>query len=78
VSGITSKFRIVAVFVIVDLQKILHTECLCMLIYLYTKFHIPSFSGSLLIAIKLRVKYMPKLYIDAMLCYILQSIQKQK
>jgi hypothetical protein len=44
-SGITSMFRIVAMTVIVDSRKVLHTCCVGMfIIHLCTKFHIRSFS----------------------------------
>jgi phosphate starvation-inducible membrane PsiE len=44
----TSKFRIVTVFIVVDLKAVFGTEFIGMFVsYLRTKFHIPYDSGSL-------------------------------
>jgi hypothetical protein len=52
-----SEFCTVAMFVTVDLQKTLYIEYVNMfVVYLHTKFHIPSSSCSLIIAIKLKAE----------------------
>jgi hypothetical protein len=44
-----SKFHIISKFVIDDLNRILHRQCAGMvMIYPYTKYHIPNFNGSLM------------------------------
>jgi hypothetical protein len=72
-SGITWKFRTIAMFVIVDsYNALLHTEFLNMFMNrLRTKFHMPSSNGSLAVAIKPKTKH--RVHAAAMFFSILQK-----
>jgi hypothetical protein len=51
------KFCTVVLFVIIDLQMTFHAQFVCVfVINLFTKFHMPNSSGSLVIAVKLKAK----------------------
>jgi hypothetical protein len=71
VPDVTSKFHTLVTFVNDDINNIYTTSLDMLVIYLQAKFHMPSYSGSLLLAIKPKAKW--RLHAAAMLPF---SIEK--